>query len=73
MMVGAGDDHLAGFQRLPERIEGRLRNFRQLVKKQNTAMRQRNLAGARPCRGDLQHPACCFLPAKIGHVGKIPA
>ena len=48
MMVGAGDDHLAGFQRLPERIEGRLRKFRQLVKKQNTAMRQRNLAGARP-------------------------
>ena len=27
----------------------------------------------RPCRGDLQYPACRFLPAKIGHVGKVPA
>ena len=48
MMVGAGNDHLAGFQRLPERIKGRFAKFRQLVEKQHPAMRQRNLAGPRP-------------------------
>ena len=48
MMVGAGNDHLAGFQRLPEGIKGRFAEFRQLVEKQHPAMRQRDLAGARP-------------------------
>ena len=48
MMVGAGNDHLAGFQQLPESIKGRFAEFRQLIEKQHSAMRQRDLAGARP-------------------------
>ena len=48
MVVGAGNDHLACFERLAERIKRRFGEFRQLVQKQHPAMCQRNLARPRP-------------------------
>ena len=48
MMVCAGNDNLAGFKRLPQRVEHRPGELGKLVKKQHAAMGQRDLAGPRP-------------------------
>lgn len=46
-VVGAGDRDLAGFDRLPERIEHLRLEFGKLVEEEHAAMRKRNLAGLR--------------------------
>ena len=47
MRIGARDVDLACFKRLPERIENGPLELRQLVEEQHSAVRQRDLAGAR--------------------------
>ena len=46
-MIGAGDRHLAGFQRLAQRVERLRLEFGKLVEEENAVMRQRNLARLR--------------------------
>ena len=48
MVVGARDQDLAGFERLAQRIKYRSCEFGEFVEKQDAAMSQGNLAGARP-------------------------
>ena len=46
-MVGARDRHLAGLQRLAQRIEHLRLEFRQLVEEQHAVMGERHLARPR--------------------------
>ena len=48
MVVGARDHDLAGFERLAQRIKHWSCEFGEFVEKQDAAMSQGNLAGARP-------------------------
>jgi hypothetical protein len=47
-VVGARDRHLAGLQRLAQRVEHLRRELGQLVEEQHTVMRERDLARPRP-------------------------
>jgi hypothetical protein len=50
MAVGAGDADTAGFERLPQGLQGGAAELRQLVEKQDALMRQADFAGPRPRR-----------------------
>ena len=48
-MVGAHDRHLAGFERLPQRVESLRLEFRQLVEEEHAMVRERYFA-RRACK-----------------------
>lgn len=47
-MIGAGDEYIAVFERLSERIEGLLREFRQFIQEQHALVREANFARLGP-------------------------
>jgi hypothetical protein len=61
-MISARNRHLAGFERLAQRIEHLRLEFRKLVEKQHAMMRQRNLA-RQPARTFREHPELSLRPS----------
>ncbi len=65
-MIGARDDHFAGFQRLAQRVEHVRLELGQLVEEQHAQMRERHLArfGARAAADERRHAGRMMRCAK---------
>lgn len=74
-MIGARDQHLATFKRLPQCVERLLREFGELVEKQDALMRQRDFTrfGAQTAADKGCHRSAVVRGAKWARARQTPA